>query len=41
MDEIVKHPAAKDAIGDSDTLKAMAEQLATSVASIKVAAIKA
>ena len=39
MGEIVKHPAA-EAIGDNDTLKAMAEQLATSVASIKVAAFK-
>ena len=39
MEEIVKHPAV-EAIGDNDTLKAMAEQLATSVASIKVAAFK-
>jgi len=29
------------AVGDSVTLKAMAEQLATSIASIKVAAVKA
>ena len=40
MDEIVKHPAAQEAIGDGETLKAMAGQLATSIASIKVAAVK-
>lgn len=40
LDEIIKHPAAQEAIGDSDTLKVMAERLATSVASIKVAAVK-
>ncbi|MCK9391331.1 MAG: arsenite methyltransferase [Syntrophales bacterium] len=40
MQEIVNHPAAQEAGGDSDNLKAMAEQLATSIASIKVAAIK-
>ncbi|MFA5181032.1 MAG: arsenite methyltransferase [Syntrophales bacterium] len=41
MQEIVNHPAAQEASGDSDALKVMAEQLATSIASIKVAAIKA
>jgi SAM-dependent methyltransferase len=41
MQEIVNHPAAQEAGGDSGALKAMAEQLATSIASIKVAAIKA
>jgi arsenite methyltransferase len=41
MQEVVNHPAAQEAIGDGDTMKAMEEQLATSIASIKVAAIKA
>jgi len=41
MQEIVDYPAAREAGGDGDTRKAMAEQLATSIASIKVAAIKA
>lgn len=40
MQEIVNHPAAQEASGDSTTLKAMADQLATSIASIKVAAVK-
>jgi len=40
MDEIIKHPAA-EAIGNKDTLKTMAELLASSIASIKVAAVKA
>ncbi len=41
MQEIVNHPAAREAGGDSDARKAMAAELATSIASIKVAAIKA
>ncbi|MCX5828996.1 MAG: arsenite methyltransferase [Deltaproteobacteria bacterium] len=41
MQELVSYPAVQEAIGDGDTLKAMAEQLATSIASIKVAAVKA
>jgi len=41
MQEIVKYPAVQETIGDNDNLKAMAEQLATSIASIKVAAFKA
>ena len=41
MQEIIEYPAVQKAVGDSVTLKAMAEQLATSIASIKVAAVKA
>ncbi len=41
MQEIITPPAAQEAAGDSETLKALAAQLATSVASIKVAAVKA
>ena len=41
MEAVVEHPAAQEAIGDNNALQAMAEQLATSIASIKVAAIKA
>ena len=40
MQEIANHPATQEAIGDRDILKAMAEQLATSIASIKIAAVK-
>ncbi|MFA6411221.1 MAG: arsenite methyltransferase [Syntrophales bacterium] len=41
MQELVNYPAVQEAIGDGETLKAMADQLATSIASIKVAAVKA
>jgi len=41
MQEIIEYPAVQKAVGDSVTLKAMAEQLATSIASIKVTAVKA
>jgi arsenite methyltransferase len=41
MQELVSYPAVQEAIGDGETLKAMVEQLATSIASIKVAAVKA
>jgi len=41
IQEIVNHPAAQETGSDSVNLQAMAEQLATSIASIKVAAIKA
>ncbi|MFA5180509.1 MAG: arsenite methyltransferase [Syntrophales bacterium] len=40
MQELVSYPAVQEAIGDGETLKAMAEQLTTSIASIKVAAVK-
>jgi len=41
MQEIIEYPAVQKAVGDSVKLKAMAEQLATSIASIKVTAVKA
>ncbi len=41
MEAVVEHPAAQEAIGDNHALQAMVEQLATSIASIKVAAVKA
>jgi ubiquinone/menaquinone biosynthesis C-methylase UbiE len=41
MQEIVNHPVAQKAVSDVDALKTMAFELATSIASIKVAAIKA
>lgn len=41
MQEIIEYPAVQKAVGDSVKLKSMAEQLATSIASIKVTAVKA
>ena len=40
VEAVVEHPAAQEAIGDNHALQAVAAQLATSIASIKVAAVK-
>jgi len=40
IQEMVSHPAAKEALASSETLREMADQLAVSIASIKVSAVK-